>query len=100
MAAHDLHVNINQWCSTDNDILIVAKRITHLMAKLSQLVDGEIGTKKQLIATAKKLADEAMEITRIAKLVANSCTNKRIRTVSFYELYCFKNSFFIIELIS
>ena len=81
MAAHDLHVNINQWCSNDNDILTVAKRITLLMAKLSELVGGEIGSKKELIATAKKLADESLEITRIAKLLAQNCTDKRIRMV-------------------
>lgn len=79
MAAHDLHVNINQWCATDNDILTAAKRISQLMAKLSELVGGEIGTKKELIATAKQLADESQEISRIAKILAADCTDKRIR---------------------
>jgi vinculin len=83
MAAHDLHVNINQWCCTDNDILLVAKRITHLMAQLSELVGGEIGTKKQLIATAKQLAEESIEMTRVARLLASNCTDKRIRTNLF-----------------
>lgn len=83
MAAHDLHTNISQWYSNDNHLLIVAKRITHLMVKLSELVVGEIGTKKELVATAKKLADESMEVARIAKLLAADCTDKRIRTVRF-----------------
>lgn len=81
MAAHDLHVNINQWYSNDNDMLAVAKRISLLMAKLSELVRGESGsTKKDLIATARQLADESLEISRIAKLLAHECTDKRMRT--------------------
>ena len=81
MAAHDLHVNINQWCATDNDILAAAKKISQLMAKLSEFVGSEKnGTKKDLIATAKQLADESQEITRIAKILAADCTDKRIRT--------------------
>ncbi len=82
MAAHDLHTNINQWCSTDNDMLAAAKRITLLMARLSELVRGDTGTKKDLIATAKQIADESLEITRIAKQLAKDCTDKRIRMVS------------------
>jgi hypothetical protein len=81
MAAHDLHVQINQWCSMDNDILAVAKKITLLMAKLSEHVRGENGTKKDLISTAKQLADESLEITRISKQLARDCTDKRIRMV-------------------
>ena len=81
MAAHDLHVNVNQWYSTDNDMLVVAKRITLLMARLSELVRGENGTKKDLIATAKQLADESLEISRIAKILAHDCTDKRMRMV-------------------
>lgn len=83
MAAHDLHVNINQWYSNDNDMLAVAKRISLLMAKLSELVRGVSGTKKDLIATARQLADESLEISRIAKLLAQDCTDKRMRTVRF-----------------
>jgi vinculin len=82
MAAHDLHVNVNQWHSVDNDMIVVAKRITLLMARLSELVRGIDGTKKDLIATAKQLADESFEISRIAKLIAQDCTDKRMRTVN------------------
>lgn len=95
MAAHDLHVNINQWHSADNDMIAVAKRITLLMAKLSELVRGENGTKKDLIATARKLAEESLEISRIAKLLAQDCTDRRMRTVfskfKLLYLFCFKN---------
>ncbi|CAF0804091.1 unnamed protein product [Brachionus calyciflorus] len=79
LAAHDLHYNINQWYSTDNDMIAVAKRITFLMARLSELVRAENGTKKDLIATAKQLADESQEICRIARLLANDCTDKRMK---------------------
>ena len=88
MAAHDLHVNVNQWYSTDNDMIAVAKRITLLMARLSELVRGENGTKKDLISTAKQLADESLEISRIAKLLAHDCTDKRMRMVKkIYSLH-------------
>jgi hypothetical protein len=81
MSAHDLHVNINQWYSKDNDMLAVANRISLLMVKLSELVRGN-GTKKDLIATARKIASESTEITRISKLIAADCTDKRMRAVS------------------
>lgn len=77
LAAHDLHVNVNQWQSIDNDMIAVAKRITLLMARLSELVRQ--GSKKELIATAKLLADESFEISRLAKLIASDCTDKRMR---------------------
>ena len=47
VAAHDLHQNLDQWSSKDNDLVTVAKRITLLMAKLSELVD-QGGNKKGL----------------------------------------------------
>lgn len=81
MAAHDLHVNVNQWYSTDNDMIVVAKRITLLMARLSELVRGENGTKKDLIKISKQLADESLEISRIAKILAQDCTDRRMRMV-------------------
>lgn len=50
------------------------------MAKLSELVD-QGGNKKDLIATAKLLADESLEITRLAKLLAENCSDKRMKNV-------------------
>ena len=38
MAAHDLHQEVRQWSSKDNDIIAAAKKMALLMAKLSQLV--------------------------------------------------------------
>jgi hypothetical protein len=82
IAAHDLHINVNQWQSVDNDMIIVAKRITHLMAKLSELVErGANANKKELIETAKQLADESFEISKLAKSIAQDCTDKRMRLV-------------------
>ena len=38
MAAHELHQEVRQWSSKDNDIIAAAKKMALLMAKLSQLV--------------------------------------------------------------
>ena len=38
LAAHDLHQEVKQWSSKDNDIIAAAKKMALLMAKLSQLV--------------------------------------------------------------
>lgn len=81
MAAHDLHLNVNQWYSYDNDIIAVAKRITLLMARLGELVRGDNGTKKELIATAKELAEESLEISKLAQELSKNCTDKRMRQV-------------------
>ena len=84
MAAHDLHQEVKQWSSKDNDIIAAAKKMALLMAKLSQLVgrDSGVTSKKELIACAKSIADASEEVTRIAKELAKECTDKRMRTVS------------------
>ena len=41
MAAHDLHQEVRQWSSKDNDIIAAAKKMALLMAKLSHLVQVE-----------------------------------------------------------
>lgn len=51
------------------------------MARLSQLVRGEGGTKADLIACAKAIAEASEEVTRLAKEQARLCTDKRMRTV-------------------
>lgn len=51
-----------------------------LMARLSQLVRGEGGSKKDLIAVAKAIAEASEEVTRLAKEQAKLCTDKRMRT--------------------
>ncbi|XP_042236634.1 vinculin-like isoform X11 [Homarus americanus] len=80
MAAHGLHQEVKQWSSRDNDIIAAAKKMALLMAQLSQLVRGEGGTKKDLIACAKAIAEASEEVTRLAKDLARECTDKRMRT--------------------
>jgi vinculin len=79
MAAHALHMETKQWSSKDNEIISAAKRMAILMAKLSQLVRGEIGTKKDLISTAKTIAEASEEVTKLAKKLAAECTDKKMR---------------------
>jgi len=80
MAAHDLHQEVRQWSSKDNDIIAAAKKMALLMAKLSQLVQEDSGSKRDLIAIAKAIAESSDEVTRLAKELAKECTDKRMRT--------------------
>lgn len=51
------------------------------MARLSELVHQDSkGSKRELIATAKLIAEASEDVTRIAKALARECTDKRIRT--------------------
>ncbi len=84
MAAHDLHQEVKQWSSKDNDIIAAAKKMALLMAKLSQLVGEDANSKRELIACAKAIAEASEEVTRIAKDLARECTDKRMRTVRKY----------------
>lgn len=88
MAAHGLHQEVRQWSSRDNDIIAAAKKMALLMARLSQLVRGEGGTKKDLIACAKAIAEASEEVTRLAKDLARECTDKRMRTVKLSSFSC------------
>lgn len=81
MAAHGLHQEVMQWSSRDNEIIAAAKRMALLMGRLSQLVRGEGGSKRDLIACAKAIAEASEEVTRLAKELARECTDKRMRTV-------------------
>lgn len=49
---------------------------------LSSNFRGEGGTKKDLISTAKSIAEASEEVTRLAKKLAAECTDKKMRTVS------------------
>ncbi len=90
MAAHDLHQEVKQWSSKDNDIIAAAKKMALLMAKLSQLVNQDkAGSKRELIATAKSIADASEDVTRMAKELAKECTDKRMRTVRPEGLFSF-----------
>lgn len=109
MAAHGLHQEVRQWSSKDNEIIAAAKRMALLMGRLSQLVRGEGGSKRDLIACAKAIAEASEEVTRLAKELARQCTDKRMRTVCqdlvfvlligssidgyfFFPRHCFKSA--------
>ena len=52
-----------------------------LMARLSELVEEDSkSSKRELIATAKQIAEASEDVTRAAKTLARECTDKRIRT--------------------
>lgn len=80
MAAHDLHQEVKQWSSKENEIIAAAKKIALLMAGLSQLVRGESGKKRDLISCAKAIAEASQEVTRLAKEQAKLCTDRKMRT--------------------
>ena len=80
VAAHGLYQEVKQWDHTDNEIIAAAKKIAYLMAHLSELIRGGKGTKRELIACAKALADASERITELAKELARNCTDKKIRT--------------------
>ncbi|CAH2060397.1 unnamed protein product, partial [Iphiclides podalirius] len=81
VAAHNLHHAVREWSSKDNEIIAAAKRMAILMARLSDLVRSDSkGSKRELIATAKAIAEASEEVTRLAKKLALECTDKRIRT--------------------
>ncbi|XP_065226162.1 vinculin-like isoform X3 [Planococcus citri] len=79
-AAHGLHQELRQWSSKDNDIIAAAKKMALLMGRLSQLVRGEGGTKRDLIDCAKAIAEASEEVARLANKLARECTDKRMRT--------------------
>lgn len=80
MAAHDLHQEVRQWSSKDNDIIAAAKKMAFLMARLSKSVREEEGSKRELINISKSIAEASDEVSRLAKELARECTDKRMRT--------------------
>lgn len=48
------------------------------------LFRGEGGSKKDLIATAKSIAESSEEVTRLAKKLAAECTDKQMRKVRLH----------------
>lgn len=79
---NSLHQEVHQWDSKDNELIAAAKRMAILMARLSELVHSDSkNSKRELIATAKMIAEASEDVTRLAKQLARECTDKRIRTV-------------------
>ncbi|KAJ8956385.1 hypothetical protein NQ318_015123 [Aromia moschata] len=75
VAAHNLHREVRQWSAKDNELIAAA-------ATNGQAHGQAVGarSKRELIATAKAIADASADVTRIAKQLARECTDKRIRT--------------------
>ena len=57
------------------------------MAHLSEIVKDGRGTKRELIACAKGLADASNRMTELSKQLAALCTDKKIRTNLLQVLY-------------
>ncbi|UJR37879.1 hypothetical protein I4U23_030569 [Adineta vaga] len=80
MAAHDLHLNVKQYSSNDNQLIALAKKMAHFVAQLSLLIRGETGTKRDLISTSRDLSNMSEQVTDLAKQIASECTDRRLRT--------------------
>lgn len=52
------------------------------MGHLSELVNSEDGSKSDLIAYAREIAEASEEVARLATELARECPDKRMRTVS------------------
>jgi hypothetical protein len=54
---------------------------------------GETGTKRDLISTARELADMSEHLTHLAKQLASECTDRRMRTVRIFLFNSRKKKF-------
>ncbi|KAM7540023.1 hypothetical protein Aperf_G00000034629 [Anoplocephala perfoliata] len=84
-AAHALHQEARLWSSRDNELIAATKRIAALMAKLSQIVRGEYGNKKDLINVSMAIAEASVDVTSCARALGKECTDRRMKT-SLYQL--------------
>ena len=94
MAAHDLHQEVRQWSSKDNDIIAAAKKMAFLMARLSRSVQEEEGSKRELISISKVSKREMLcsrLIFNIIQLLLDSLLQEIIilmMTHPSVEIYC------------
>ena len=65
MAAHDLHQEVKQWSSKDNDIIAAAKKMALLMAKLSELVREERGANSKVC----RIFEPKLRLSVISQLI-------------------------------
>ena len=49
--------------------------------------EGEVTSKKDFIKTARSIAKESEEVVKIARQVADACTDRRMATVSYQPSY-------------
>ena len=66
MAAQDLHEEVCNWSSKDNDIIAAAKKMALLMARLSQLV--QVKTIKLFVHYQREFIGRAALRTQICKV--------------------------------
>ena len=57
---------------------------------------GENTSKKELIEIAKKIAQASSEVVRLAKEIADQCTDKRMKNVSMLHTWCCRGNLFCI----
>ena len=77
-------------CDHDNlvDCYLLSRRFTHLYAHTHTHTHthsgeaGEVHNKKELIQTARMIAKESEEVVKMARKVAEACTDKRMKRVS------------------
>jgi vinculin len=82
LAAHKLIEDTKTWEEKENAMVSAAKRMARLMMQMAQFARGEGGelhSKKDLIMTARQIVKESEEIVKMAKLVAESCTDKKLK---------------------
>lgn len=65
-----------------NNLVILPNFFTHWDLHACRGEAGEVGSKKDLIQTARLIAKESEEVVKMAKKVADACTDKRMKRVS------------------
>jgi vinculin len=72
----------DKWEEKDNTLVSLAKQMARKMAMMSKYMSGEasdVHSKADLIKCAKEIAASAQEMLKLAKQIANDCTDKRLK---------------------
>ena len=88
-AAHQLAKDAKQW--EENDMVKAAKKMAKLMMDMAKYTRGEdcdIKSKKDFIQTTRLIAKESEEVVKMAKKVADACTDKRMKRVCVCVCVC------------
>lgn len=81
-AAHKLEADARKWKEEDNPMVAAARKMAKLMKQMAKFCrgeEGEVHSKKELINTAKLIAKESEAVARMARKVADACTDKRMK---------------------
>ncbi|KAL5479938.1 hypothetical protein EMCRGX_G023541 [Ephydatia muelleri] len=79
-AAHKLDKDAKQW--EDNEMVTTARRMAKLFMQMSKFArgeEGEVHSKKDFINTARMIAKESEDVVKMARKVADACTDKRMK---------------------